>query len=308
MSRKGNSIEHGQTRVSSCDIQDVVAYFDGKTEAILQRYGPGPRVHYHTGLIDNPPSSSASPKALRECLVIGQERMLFHAATSWNASSTLGGDVLDVGCGLGGGAIFWAQEFGARVTALTCVPSHANCVTRFAMEAGVRARVRPIVCDATEMSGENLFDAAVAVDSSGYLPRRAWFRRLAGLLRPTGRVFLIDCFLKSSENEEAFNRHWHTRIGTINEYLAAAQAAGLQLEAIEDISDRTKHFWTTTLALMDAEYNERKLIAREAIRHADSVRAHSMVQQGLENRSFCYALMSFSKSRSKNILNRMNRL
>ena len=226
---KGNSIEHGQTRVSSCNIQDVVAYFDGKTEAILQRYGPGPRVHYHTGLIDNPPSSSASPKALRECLVIGQERMLFHAATSWNASSTLGGDVLDVGCGLGGGAIFWAQEFGARVTALTCVPSHANCVTRFAMEAGVRARVRPIVCDATEMSGENLFDAAVAVDSSGYLPRRAWFRRLAGLLRPTGRVFLIDCFLKSSENEEAFNRHWHTRIGTINEYLAAAQAAGLQL-------------------------------------------------------------------------------
>jgi tocopherol O-methyltransferase len=282
--------------VNSCaNIQDIVAYFDSKTRAILRRYGPGPRVHYHTGLIDNPPPSNTSAKVLRQYLVLGQERILFHAANSWNASSTLGGDVLDVGCGLGGGAIFWAQEFGARVTAATCVPSHGNWVARFAAQAGVGLRVRPVICDATKMSGENLFDAAVAIDSSGYLPRRAWFRRLATLLRPAGRVFLIDCFLETFEHEEAFNRHWHTCIGTIDEYVTAAVAAGLRLESIEDISDRTMHFWTTTLALMDAESKEKKLSAEEVIRHGASASAHRIVQQGLANRSFRYALMSFSK-------------
>ena len=36
-------------------LHDVTAYFQGKTEAILKRYGPGPRVHYHTGVMDAPP-------------------------------------------------------------------------------------------------------------------------------------------------------------------------------------------------------------------------------------------------------------
>mgnify|MGYP001145371246 CR=1 FL=1 len=31
---------------------EVAAYYDNKTEGILSRYGPGPRVHYHTGMVD----------------------------------------------------------------------------------------------------------------------------------------------------------------------------------------------------------------------------------------------------------------
>ena len=60
----------------------------------------------------------------------------------WDASESLTGEILDVGCGLGGGSIFWAQEFGARVTAVTCVPFHAGHVARFAVEAGVRGADR----------------------------------------------------------------------------------------------------------------------------------------------------------------------
>ena len=122
--------------------------------------------------------------------------MLRDAAEVWDASQSLSGDILDVGCGLGGGSIFWAQEFGAQVTAVTCVPSHADHVARFAAEAGVGQQVEPLVCDAAEFPGENRFDAAVAVDSSGYLPRRDWLNRMASLLRPGGSVFIIDCFLE----------------------------------------------------------------------------------------------------------------
>ena len=219
-------------------LDDVVAYFEGKTEGILRRYGPGPRVHYHVGFADKPAGANGSAQSLRQYLVTAQEQLLWHAATTWDASSTFAAEVLDVGCGLGGGAIFWAQEFGAQVTAVTCVPSHIDLVARFASQAGVGSRVKPVLCDAVELPGENLFDAAVAVDSSGYLPRKEWFLRLAALLRPKGRAFIIDCFLAHEQQAELFDRHWHTRIGTIDEYLTAARLAGLQVKRVEDISRR----------------------------------------------------------------------
>jgi cyclopropane fatty-acyl-phospholipid synthase-like methyltransferase len=276
--------------------QRIVAYYESKTPGILRRYGPGPRVHYHTGLVDDPAPADSSAVELRQRLVAGQERMLAHAAAIWAASSTLHGDVLDVGCGLGGGAIFWAQEFGARVTAVTCVPSHVEWVARFAAQAGVKSRVQPLLCDALEVPGKNRFDAAVAVDSSGYLDRAAWFRRVASLLRPGGHVFVIDCFLGRSEYREPFDRYWHTRIGTIAEYLAAARDAGLSMESVEDISGRTEHFWTTTLAAIHAEAREGQAMGEaEAVRYHASIGAHTLVRQGLADRGLRYALLSFCK-------------
>jgi len=277
-------------------IEDVIDYYDGKTRGIIERYGPGPRVHYHTGIVDDSrPLDSLSTARLRERLVAAQERMLYHAAKVWDARSTLCGDVLDVGCGLGGGAIFWAQEFGARVTAVTCVESHVDWVARFAAQAGVAARVYPLLCDALAIPGESCFDAAVAVDSSCHLSRKEWFCHLSSLLRPGGRVFIIDCFIARAQYEEPFNSYWHTRIGTIDEYLAAARESGLRHESVEDISHRTEQFWTTTLALIRAEAQERGADPSEAVRRESSMRAHLMLQKGLADRGLCYALMSFAK-------------
>jgi cyclopropane fatty-acyl-phospholipid synthase-like methyltransferase len=281
--------------VLDATIQNITAHFEGKTQAILQRYGPGPRVHYHAGLIDDPPAANASPDILRLQLVEAQERMLRYASGVWGVPANLSGDILDVGCGLGGGAIFWAQEFGARVTAVTCVASHVDLVARFAARAGVASRILPLLYDALRIPGENRFDAAVAIDSSCYLPREEWFRRLAVLLRPGGRVLITDCFLGRSQYQEQFNRYWRTRIGTVDEYLGAAVEAGLQPESIEDISCRTKHFWTTTLALMRAEMKEVELKAEDTIRYEASLRAHSLVRQGLSDKGLRYAVLSFSK-------------
>ncbi|HLJ71245.1 MAG TPA: methyltransferase domain-containing protein, partial [Roseiarcus sp.] len=154
--------------------------------------------------------------------------MLREAAEIWDACRLLSGEILDVGCGLGGGAIFWAQEFGARVTAVTCVPSHAELVARFVQAAGVASLVKPLVCDAPFVPGENRFDAVVAVDSSGYLPRDEWFARVAALLRPGGSLFVIDCFLENPKYAELFNSHWRTQIGTTDEYFTAARKSRLE--------------------------------------------------------------------------------
>ena len=165
-------------------MKELIAYYEAKTQSILQRYGPGPRVHYHTGLIDDPPPSDASGHVLRRRLIDAQEQTLRHAAGAWQARTNLRGDVLDVGCGLGGGAIFWAQEFGANVTAVTIAPSHIKLVADFAAQAGVKSRVRPLLSDALAVPGEGCYDAAVAIDSSSSFPRGPWFDRLATVLRP----------------------------------------------------------------------------------------------------------------------------
>jgi len=170
-------------------------------------------------------------------------------------------------------------------------------VTRFAAEVGVESQVHALLCDAHVMPGESRFDAAVAIDSSGYLNRKQWFRRVASLLRPGGRVYIIDCFLGSPEYEEPFNDYWHTRIGTIDEYMSAAQEAGLKNDMIDDISNRTEHFWTTTLALIKAEADGKKLTHAEKVRHEASLHVHALVRQGLCDGGLLYALMSFSKGR-----------
>jgi tocopherol O-methyltransferase len=269
------------------NLQDVVSYFTHKTDSILARYGPGPRVHYHTGLVREAPPSSATTSELRRVLVDGQVRMLERAADAWDAPRRLTGEILDVGCGLGGGSIFWAEEFGAKVTALTCVPSHADFVTKFAEKAGVGRQVTIQVCDAAEFPGRECFDAVIAVDSSGYLPRRRWLGRMASLLRPGGSVHIVDCFLEDARYAELFNSHWHTRIGTTEEYKEAAHESGLEEEAVVDVTEETVHFWTTTLALINAE-----ALNPDAV--AASAKAHSLVRDGLANGGLRYSILSFA--------------
>lgn len=276
-------------------VQQVANFYDQKTLTVLRRYGPGPRVHYRTGFVDKPEPMTTSAD-LRCQIVASQERVLHHAAQFWRLRHIPFFEVLDAGCGLGGGAIFWAQEFGAHVTAATIAPSHVELVAKFSVQAGVAALVRPILCDALTVPGNNCFDAALALDSSDTFPRAPWFRRLARLLRPRGHVFIYDCFLERPEYADPINRHWCAQIGTFDEYLTAAREAGFRLDLFEDVSHRTREFWTLTIALAEAEMREEVLTSSERARLEQSLRVHSLVRQGLYDGGLRYGLVSFVKN------------
>ena len=126
---------------------------------------------------------------------------------------------------------------------------------------------------------------------------------MASLLRPGGSVFIIDCFLEDPKYADLFNSHWHTRIGTIDEYFAAAGESGLQTGSVVDVTDRTVHFWTTTLALIDAKSETAE--GASASRYAASSKAHRLVRDGLSDGGLRYAMLSFSKSAERKRVRRL---
>jgi SAM-dependent methyltransferase len=284
----------GESNLTSPGLQQVADFYDQKTLTVLRRYGPGPRVHYRTGFVDKPVAVNTN-EDLRRQIVASQERVLHHAAEFWRLKEVAFSEVLEAGCGLGGGAIFWAQEFGAHVTAATIAPSHVELVAKFAEQAGVAALVKPILCDALAVPGDNCFDAVLALDSSDSFPRAPWFGRLGALLRPRGHVFIYDCFLERPEYAEPINRHWCAQIGTLDEYSTAARDAGFRLDRYDDVSHKTREFWSLTMALAEAEMREEAPTSSERARLKESLQVHSLVRQGLYDGGLRYALVSFVK-------------
>lgn len=272
----------------------VVAYYERKTESILHRYGPGPRVHFHTGFLDEPTKQETAAQ-LRYELHESQERMLRDAADTWDLRRIVFRQVLDVGCGLGGTAIFCAQQFGADVTAITIAPTHIDLVARFCQEAGVSSQVHPFLCDALKVSGKDRFDAIIAIDSSSCLSRRPWFQRAMELLHPGGRLFIADCFLEQESYREPFDRHWCARIGTVEEYLAAARDAGLTLDRCEEVSRLAANFWGTTMALIRLEAPAEEASDAESLKWRESLRVHSLMREGLLDGGLRHLMMSFAK-------------
>ena len=234
----------------------------------MEKYGPGPRVHFHTGIIDpkiiNKPTSSVED--IKEQLVRSQERLLQVANRFWDAKQNLTGDILDVGCGLGGTSIYIAQEYGVNVYALTNVPGHIPLIGKFSKQAEVDDRVTPILGDACSIPGEKVYDAALAIESSCYLDRSAWFQHLDKRIRKGGCVFIVDCFTRNAETRESFDAYWLTRIGTLAEYVTFSEQANFRIEGLKDITSETAQFWrlSTGYSELMLETLEKKPLVRDS--------------------------------------------
>jgi cyclopropane fatty-acyl-phospholipid synthase-like methyltransferase len=218
-----------------------------KTESILKKYGPGPRVHFHTGIVDSETKPASSIEEIRAQLVRSQERLLQEAAHFWEAEKNLKRDVLDVGCGLGGSSIYFAQKYGANVHALTNVPGHIRLIEKFAEQTGLDHKIEPMLGDACSVPGEKIYDAVVAIESSCYLDRYAWFQHLDNRIRKGGRVFIADCFTVSDEIRKPFDAYWLTQIGALSEYVASSELANFKIEGLKDITSETANFWKLSM-------------------------------------------------------------
>ncbi|WP_369777374.1 cyclopropane-fatty-acyl-phospholipid synthase family protein [Streptomyces sp. R33] len=237
------------------DESQVPLYYSRKTVEILHKYGPGPRVHFHMGLFapGATPNTTVTQRVLKRRIVESQEAIVEHAARSWGAYTTPPGSVLDIGCGVGGGSLYWAQEHGATVTGLTVAADHIPVIEDFARQAGVGDRVTPLLADVHAFTADRKYDAAYANESSGYMDRERLFQVVARSLKPGGWFGIQEHFICRPEWTEFIDGYYKTRLGTLTEYLAAAEAAGFELEQDEDVTDRVAEFWVQSMAWNTAE-------------------------------------------------------
>jgi tocopherol O-methyltransferase len=274
----------------------VCGYYRGKTAAIIDRYGPGPRVHYHLGLFG---SSRLAPRGtaeqVRAEIVLAQERLLERVGAAWGADTVFAGNLLDVGCGLGGGAIYWAQRFPVQVTAVTNVAEHAEVTRDLAAAAGVADRVRPLVADAAQLQPTGHYAAAVAVESSCYMPRPLLFQRVAAVLMSGGVFGVEDVFLAKSAWRAAFDTYWKTTIGTVPQYQQAAAQAGLALEQDLDVTADTSEFWRFSIAWARAKMAEPTVSTADKTRLACSISWHRLFLRGWREGGYRVRILRFRK-------------
>jgi cyclopropane fatty-acyl-phospholipid synthase-like methyltransferase len=173
------------------------------------------------------------------------------------------------------------MEHGARVTALTNVAAHAPLVDHFAAQTGVADRVEVRVGDVEALAGPPRFDVAVAIESSCYFDRSAFFASLARTLRPRARVHLVDCFVVRPDSAARFDDYFLCRMGSLASYQAAAARAGFVLEKSEALNARAAGFWALSQrwsrAQLDttADPGERDRLSRSIAEHEEFRRAYA---------------------------------
>ncbi|MBH1937042.1 class I SAM-dependent methyltransferase [Streptomyces sp. AV19] len=241
-----------------CEETPVPSYYSRKTAEILHKYGPGPRIHFHVGMFEPglSPNTTVSQRVLRNRLKASQEAALDHAARAWGVAENPPEQLFDIGCGIGGGSIYWAQEYGCNVTAITVTAKHVPVMADLVREAGVEDLVTPVLGDIHDLREETAYDAAVAIESSGYMDRERLFAVVAKALRPGGWFGIQEHFLCRPEWTTFIDGYYKTRLGTLAEYIAAARAAGFELEQDEDITDRVAEFWVQSMAWTTAELDK----------------------------------------------------
>jgi tocopherol O-methyltransferase len=101
-----------------------------------------------------------------------------------------GARVLDIGCGVGGSALWLAREYGCHVTGMTISPVQAKMATRRARALKLSGGVRFEVEDANQWQPQpESFDVVWVMESSEHFPdKKHFFERCAKALKPGGTL------------------------------------------------------------------------------------------------------------------------
>jgi tocopherol O-methyltransferase len=164
-----------------------------------------------------------------------------------------GARVLDVGCGLGGSALWLARHRDCQVTAITLSPVQVWMATRQARAEGLGERVQFRRHDANHLTLPQSFDVVWVVECSEHLEdKKGFIASCARLLDPGGRIALCawvasgdpDCAEHSQLVEEVCHGMLCPSLARAAEYTNWLQASGFEAMKTEDITCRVSQTWT----------------------------------------------------------------
>jgi len=248
--------------------------------------------HIHHGFWDG---GAATPAA-------AQVRLVEKLAET--AGVTAGSHVLDVGCGLGGSAIWLAARLNCTVLGITISPVQVTEATRKARRAGVSDRVRFRVMDASVMNfAPASFDAVWVIEASEHLHDKAHFvRECAACLRPGG-VFAMCAWLDRSRArtqdalvEAICDAMLCPSLARVDDYMAWLDAAGFDDLTAQDVTSNVAPTWAHARAIL------RHPAAQIAIRIVDRrirrfVAAFDLMHNAMRDGVIGYGMITGRKNR-----------
>jgi SAM-dependent methyltransferase len=180
-----------------------------------------------------------APEALtlEDLRVIDEFHMGGHQATAAlgeRMAPARGSRLLDIGCGLGGTARFFAQRFGCAVAAIDLTPDYVAVAAALTQMVGLD--VRFAAASATALPFGETFDAATLLHVGMNIPDKTLlFAEAARVLKPGGVLGVYDV-MRTGEEEPDYPVAWAASaatsfLATPADYRHALEAAGFAIEA-----------------------------------------------------------------------------
>jgi len=157
--------------------------------------------------------------------------------------------VLDVGCGLGGGARFVASRFGSRVTGIDLTPEFVETGQVLCDWVGLGERIDLRVGSALDLLFEDeSFDAAYMMHvGMNISDKDRLFEEVGRVLKP-GAHFGIYDVMRINDGNLAFPVPWAmsdetSAVATIDQYRSALETAGFTVSAESNRGDFARAFF-----------------------------------------------------------------
>jgi len=214
--------------------QHVIDYFDHTHNDYRLLWGTDRHLGLHCGFFDE-------HRRRHDDAVLHMNRVL---ATIAGISS--GERVLDAGCGIGGSAVWLAENLGVSVVGVNINAKQVERARWLALGGRLEDRVQFHVADfcATELADES-FDVVWALESACYAEdMRSFLVEARRLLRPGGRLIVADGFLAREDlapDERRMVDRWQrgwaiAGVASINQFQRLLRVTGFRRVCFRDVT------------------------------------------------------------------------